>query len=33
VAYFAIYNLLNVYLSEDLGYSDQSGGPDHQRRG
>jgi dipeptide/tripeptide permease len=26
VAYFAIYNLLNVYLSEDLGYSDQSAG-------
>lgn len=26
VAYFAIYNLLNVYLSEDLGYDDQSAG-------
>lgn len=26
VAYFAIYNLLNVYLSEDLGYDDQQAG-------
>jgi dipeptide/tripeptide permease len=26
VAYFAIYNLLNVYLSEDLGYSDVQAG-------
>jgi dipeptide/tripeptide permease len=26
VAYFAIYNLLNVYLSEDLGYTDVQAG-------
>lgn len=26
VAYFAIYNLLNVYLSEDLGYDDVQAG-------
>ncbi len=26
VAYFAIYNLLNVYLSEDLGYNDVQAG-------